>query len=929
MSSASATAGASDGTKPETVASKIRFEELCGFLERVQKKSGTDAKKKLFREFLEKWRECHDSLHTDNPNTKDSFFPAMRLLLPQLERERLAYGIKEHTLAKYYIEILGLGKESQDAKKLLNYKAPTAKQEAGDFASVAYFVLQNRCPQHGSLTIKDVNDCLDSIASNNAAKQKDEVKKSILKLLRNTTAKEQKWLIRMIMKELKVGLSQQSILSSFHQDGEEFYNVTNSLAKVCSDLKDPKVRLNEIAISMFLPFSPMLGERAHVDEVEKIMNNRSFYIEIKLDGERMQLHKDGDDYKYFSRRSHDYTHVFGASPLDGSLSPYIANCFKSDVKRCILDGEMVAYNSNTHCFMTKGENFDIKALRDDDDLQTCFCVFDCLLFNDKNLANCPLTERLQYLSKVFTPIEGRFHLVTRQEVSSREAVIQALNDAIDRREEGIVVKQPTATYRPDKRKGSGWLKIKPEYIDNLMDEVDLLIVGAYFGKGIRRQMVSQFLLALAQPPDVPGEKPSVFHSFCRVGSGYTLKELHDFNRKLSPFLQRFDERKPPSHLRLASGNKEKPDLWIDPSKSFVVQIKAAEIIKSDQFKTGCTLRFPRLEKVRDDKAWYQCMTVEEMETLRGKGGGKLANRQMELEESKEPKKKKARVMTRPQKVIGIASQFKAADISNVKQVSKMFEGREFCVINGPFSCPKPDIEKKIAEHGGEVVQNPGSDTYCVLAEKVAVKVKNIISRDSYDVVKVSWFLECIEKGRFLPWLPSHMIHKSPDTAAEFALEYDRHGDSYTEDVSIPKLAEIFKKIEEQGNVAEVTSEDIAEIEYKYFPDESPLGLFRICTVYLDRYEVVSQPTTQIKDCSLDLVGLELRFYGATCVPELTDNVTHVVCDSRDLTRLKDLNEVNRGRRKKFHTVTEKWVYDCLESGKKCRELPYAPKVPVT
>ncbi|XP_070569622.1 DNA ligase 4-like [Ptychodera flava] len=926
MSSNSADDGVTTAADSVTVASKIPFFELCGFLDRVHKKHGTDLKKKLFREFLDKWRDAHNDLHKNSPNTTDSFYPAMRLLLPQLERERLAYGIKEHTLAKLYIEILGLGKDSPDARKLLNYKAPTAKQEAGDFASVAYFVLQNRCPDKGTLTIKDVNDCLDSIATNNAAKKKDEVKKSVLKLLRNTTAKEQKWLIRMIMKELKVGLSQSSILSTFHQDGEEFFNVTNNLAKVCSDLRDPKVRLNEIAISMFSPFSPMLGERADIDEVVKTMGHKSFYIETKLDGERMQLHKDGDNYKFFSRRSHEYTHIFGATPLDGSLMPHIGKAFKRDIKRCILDGEMVAYNPEAECFMTKGENLDIKALKEDETLQTCFCVFDCLLFNDKNLANYPLHERLQYLQRVFDPVPGRLYLVPRKDASTREDVIQALNDAIERREEGIVIKQPTAPYKPDKRKGSGWLKVKPEYVNDLMDELDLLIVGAYYGQGSRRQMVSQFLLALAVSPDEPGDKPSTFHSFCRVGSGYTLKELHDFNRKLSPFLKKFDERKPPRHIVLASGNKEKPDLWIEPSKSFVVQIKAAEITKSKQFKTGCTLRFPRLEKVRDDKEWHQCMTVEEMEKLRELGGGKLAKRQMDLDETSEPKKKKTRVMTRPQKVIGIASQFKAADVSNVKQVSKMFEGRELCVVNGPPGHSKSTLEKKIVEHGGEIVQNPGSETYCVLADRVAVRVQNIIRCNEYDVVKVTWLLDCLEKGRFLPWLPSHMIHLSPDTAEEFALEYDRHGDSYTEDVTIPKLTEIFQKVEEQDNIARMTSEDIAEIEYKYFPSESPLGIFRLCTVYMDSNEVVNQQETGIKDSPLDLVSLELRFYGAAIAAELHDGVTHVVCDSKDLSRIKDLNIINRGRLKKFHTVTEKWVYDCMEAGSVRRELPYEPKI---
>jgi DNA ligase-4 len=66
-------------------------------------------------------------------------------------------------------------------------------------------------------------------------------------------------------------------------------------------LRDPKVRLHEIGISLFLPFRPMLGERAAPNKVEKLMDAKEFFIETKYDGERMQLHKDEDEYKYFSR----------------------------------------------------------------------------------------------------------------------------------------------------------------------------------------------------------------------------------------------------------------------------------------------------------------------------------------------------------------------------------------------------------------------------------------------------------------------------------------------------------------------------------------------------------------------------------------------------------------------------------------------------
>jgi DNA ligase-4 len=89
-----------------------------------------------------------------------------------------------------------------------------------------------------------------------------------------------------------------------------------------------------------------------------------------------------------------------------------------------------------------------------------------------------------------------------------------LNDAIDWREEGIMVKDPESIYKPATRKG-GWYKLKPEYVAGLMDELDVLVVGGYFGVGSRSQMLSHFLCAVAVPA-ADGERPTVFHSFCRV-----------------------------------------------------------------------------------------------------------------------------------------------------------------------------------------------------------------------------------------------------------------------------------------------------------------------------------------------------------------------------------------------------------------------------
>ena len=93
--------------------------------------------------------------------------------------------------------------------------------------------------------------------------------------------------------------------------------------------------------------------------------------------------------------------------------------------------------------------------------------------------------------------------------------VDALNDAIEQREEGIMIKDPMSAYKPNTRKG-GWYKIKPEYVGGLMDELDVLVVGGYFGGGHRAGMFSHFLCAVAVPPTSDDEHPTTFHSFCKV-----------------------------------------------------------------------------------------------------------------------------------------------------------------------------------------------------------------------------------------------------------------------------------------------------------------------------------------------------------------------------------------------------------------------------
>lgn len=897
-----------------TIASQVPFHDFAVFCERVCKTAGKEKKKDVFRKFLQHWKTAHSKMH-GKTKTTDSFFPCMRFMLPHFDRDRLSYGMKEVVLAKYYIDALNIAKGSEDAKRLLNYKAPTAKQDAGDFASVAYMVLKHRCPEKGSLTIEDINSSLDEIARANIDKRRDLSKKEIQRVIRNTSAIEQKWFIRIVLKEMKLGLNENSVFPVFHPEAKELYNVCNSLSKVCLDLHDLNTKLNETEIMLGTPFRPMLGQRAAIDDVEKLMQHKEFIIETKIDGERMQLHKNGDEYRYFSRGSIEYTQSFGATKYRGTLTPFIANCFKTDIKSCVLDGEMVGFDPRSNDYVLKGSNIDIKA-ENFGPFQPCFVVFDILMVNDERLANVPLKERIERAEHVFDVCSGRLHHVERKLGQTKEDVVSAINKAIDQREEGIVVKDPLSTYKPSKRNGSGWLKLKPEYVDSLSDDLDLIILGGNYGSGARHGgLISHFLLGVAATPANPGDQPTSFLTFGKVGSGYSDKELKSLLGKLHKHWRKFDSVNPPKCIQFSSGSKDKPEVWIEPKNSVIVQIKAAEISNSDKYKCGCTMRFPRLEKFRDDKMWYDCMTYDELVELKQIADGKLTYK-LTNASAIEPAKKKRKVVA-IEKPRTVARHFKAADIGDVKEISTLFSNMELCVVNGPSDQPKQELERKITEFGGTFVQNPGSTTLCVIAEKPNFRVKNMIARGDIDVVKADWLLQCFNEEQILPYTPDDMLYTTPKTLLKFKQDFDRYGDGYTEDTANETLARVFTSMKETR--AGISVSEIGELEQRYFEDDSNVNIFRTCRLYVDDISEEAEA-----DENRNFVALEFQFFGGGTCEDLNERTSHVLVDLRNTNRLAEIRDEIHNLPLKPHIVTSNWIRDCILKKRLLNAAPYEP-----
>jgi DNA ligase-4 len=313
----------------------------------------------------------------------------------------------------------------------------------------------------------------------------NQAKKIILsKVFNSSTLLEHKWLLRIILKDLKIGIGHETILKNYHPDAITLYNVTSDLKEVLSELNSKDAKLGSNKFRLFYPIKPMLAGKLPLKQINTILDKTKVILETKFDGERIQVHIKEDVIKFFSRNSHNYTHIYG---------PKMSDIIKDNInaKSVILDGEMVVYDTTTQKTLPFGQNKTI-ALSEEkevDGKHLCYKVFDILYIQGKqgeeaNLMNAVIQDRKMVLSRVVKSVPTYLEVVTGKIATKMEEVCEEFNTAIMNNEEGTMVKQYDSIYAPNER-GSQWVKLKGEYIDNLGDTLDLVIIGGYFGEGKR------------------------------------------------------------------------------------------------------------------------------------------------------------------------------------------------------------------------------------------------------------------------------------------------------------------------------------------------------------------------------------------------------------------------------------------------------------
>ena len=403
-------------------------------------------------------------------------------------------------------------------------------------------------------------------------------------LFRRATALEAKYLTKQITGEMRVGVDEGALLDALIRHTKIPAASIRRANQVAGDvgaviyaaLTQGQKGLDQLALGVGRPLKPMLAQSADSvsNALEMILPPLAF--EYKLDGVRLQIHKQGDTVKLFSRNLSDLT---------ASL-PEIAAQVKQQIRAraAILEGEVIAIDASGRArpfqivMRRVGRAREVDAMQQE--IPVRLFLFDCLYRDGVSLLEETNAARWQALEK----ISGNIARVPREIIETVEQGETVLRAARAAGHEGVMAKQLASPYSPGER-GKAWLKLKP------VTTLDLVIVASDWGYGRRHGWLSNQHLAARD--ETTGE-------FFEVGK--TFKGMTDAEFKtLTPQLLA-------SKLRQVGAT-----VYVKPQ--VVVEVAFNNVQRSPQYTSGVALRHARIVAFRPDKAPEEIDTVQTLREM--------------------------------------------------------------------------------------------------------------------------------------------------------------------------------------------------------------------------------------------------------------------------------------------------------------------------
>lgn len=424
----------------------------------------------------------------------------------------------------------------------------------------------------------------------------------ITELLASASPIETLYLTRTLIGDLRIGIQESTIrealakaffenLKEAPEKIQEAIDKSNDTAKVFDYCKKKSIKeLEKISMQIGKPIKAMLAQKVSTIKEGFEALGKPCAIEYKYDGFRLIIHKKNSEIKLFTRNLENVTKQF----------PEVVEYIKQFVKgnSLILDSEAVGYDKKTkeyttfqHISQRIRRKYDIKKLQEE--LPVEINVFDVLYYNGKSMIEKPFGERAKLVRRIIKnhPYKIIFskQIITSDEKKAKEFYKEALKN----HQEGIMMKNIKAPYKPGRRVGY-MLKIKPEEKD-----LDLVITGAEYGKGKRSGWFSSFIISCK------GKNNGEYLEVGKVGTGIVEKEKSKEGTEKVSFSQLTEKIKP-----LIEKEDEKR-VWIKPK--IVVAVTYQEIQHSPNYNSGWALRFPRVTALRTDKPLSEIADLKEIE----------------------------------------------------------------------------------------------------------------------------------------------------------------------------------------------------------------------------------------------------------------------------------------------------------------------------
>ncbi|NLE04656.1 MAG: ATP-dependent DNA ligase, partial [Crenarchaeota archaeon] len=454
-----------------------------------------------------------------------------------------------------------------------------------------------------SLTVQRVYESFEKMAKKSGTGTVDTKMGMLAGLLVDASPKEAKYILRTLTGKLRLGIADMTVLDALaiaygggketRRPIERAYNISSDLGRVADVIVNQGLEgIENYKVMVFEPIRPMLAER--LPEPETILDKLGgkCVAEYKYDGERVQLHKKGNEVRLFSRKlekiSNQYPDAIElvCKYVKANEAILEGECVAMDLE----SGEMLPFQELMHRRRKYGITEAIAQY------PVSLFMFDALYIDGKDLTQEPYPARRKALENVI-PNNSKVQLAKQITTNKIKGLEEFFEQAIEDGCEGIVCKSinPESIYQAGARDWL-WIKFKRDYKSEMTDTVDLTVVGAFYGRGKRAGSYGALLLAAYN------KETDVFETITKLGTGFTDKDLIQIPEILNA------HKIPRKHSRVLSTLEA--DVWFEPA--IVLEVLGAEItlspihtcaMNSIRKDSGLAIRFPRFTgKYRTDKA---------------------------------------------------------------------------------------------------------------------------------------------------------------------------------------------------------------------------------------------------------------------------------------------------------------------------------------